>query len=104
DMVEKLFRYDVADTLRRSTTARVMPVILKIIAVIESDFLSCADVPAGDNPDMVPFPPNLAIRLTTMVDETSQIIFHRAVNVLARAKGEDVEVAGNASAQHLVAV
>ena len=57
DALKVLFRHDVARAFRRAAMARMLPVLVQRVAIIESDFLPGRNVaPRGDpNAPALPF-------------------------------------------------
>jgi len=51
-VLEKFPGHDVSNTTGCATTTGVIPVILKIVAVVEGDLLPCPDIAQADNPNI----------------------------------------------------
>ncbi len=84
-MLEEFLGHDVADAPRRAAVARVILVILQIVAVVKGDLLASLDVATRDHPDAVVVLLRVAIGRATMVDQTRRVPCHIAIEVLLLA-------------------
>jgi hypothetical protein len=70
---KKLLRHNEFKALRRAAMARMLPVVLQIVAVIERQFLARANVAPGLDPDPAALPHRFAIGRATMIDMARRV-------------------------------
>src|SRR5260221_3780260 len=89
---EEFLGHNIAHTLAGAAVARMLPVRLQIVSVIEGDFLTRLNVSFGHHPDASLSQFGLAIGRAMMIDEPSQVPIHAAIQIALALQSEDVLV------------
>ena len=98
-MVEELLGDDVADTIRRPAVAGIIPITFEIKAVVEGELLALKDIPIGHNPQAIFLQRGVAIRRTTVIQETGRVPSDIPIEIEFRSEGKDIDVILFAAAQ-----